>query len=134
MPIHHIYLKNGPNGLNWQRCLVGSSKSAPRILIFFNCHECQTFFLAEIHCYLSALKSWHNNLFLSGVYDKKTFWLLCWWLSMNFSIFTRSLGTIIFYSFFSIHITLLAIGITAIEIFKLHKTKYTMLQIRLCVA
>ena len=23
----------------------------------FNCHGCQTFFLAEIHCYLSALKS-----------------------------------------------------------------------------
>ena len=23
--------------------------------------------LAEIHCYLSSLKSWHNNLFLSGV-------------------------------------------------------------------
>ena len=25
--------------------------------------------LAEIHCYLSALKSRHNNLFLSGVYS-----------------------------------------------------------------
>ena len=25
--------------------------------------------LAEIHCYMSALKSWHNNLFLSGVKD-----------------------------------------------------------------
>ena len=23
--------------------------------------------LAKIQCYLSALKSWHNNLFLSGV-------------------------------------------------------------------
>ena len=27
-------LKNGPNGLNWQCCLAGSSKTAPRILIF----------------------------------------------------------------------------------------------------
>ena len=32
-----------PNGLNWQYCLDGSSKTAP--------------ILAEIHCYLSALKS-----------------------------------------------------------------------------
>jgi hypothetical protein len=26
--------KIGPNGLNWQYCLAGSSKTAPRILIF----------------------------------------------------------------------------------------------------
>jgi hypothetical protein len=26
--------QNGPNGLNWQCCLSGSSKTAPRILIF----------------------------------------------------------------------------------------------------
>jgi hypothetical protein len=26
--------KIGPNGLNWQCCLAGSSKMAPRILIF----------------------------------------------------------------------------------------------------
>ena len=32
-----------------------------------NCHGCKTFFLAEIHCYLSPLKSWHNNSFLSSV-------------------------------------------------------------------
>ena len=25
---------SGPNGLNWQCCLAGSSKTAPRILIF----------------------------------------------------------------------------------------------------
>ena len=43
--------------LNWQCCLASSSKTAPRILIFFNCHGCQTFILAEIH----------NNSFLSGV-------------------------------------------------------------------
>ena len=28
------HLKNGPNALNWQCWLAGSSKSAPRILIF----------------------------------------------------------------------------------------------------
>jgi hypothetical protein len=31
---HGIYLENGPNGLNWQWCLAGSSKRAPWILIF----------------------------------------------------------------------------------------------------
>ena len=34
MPIQPIYQENGPNGLNWQCCLAGSSKTAPRILIF----------------------------------------------------------------------------------------------------
>ena len=42
------------NGLDWQCCLAGSSNMAPRILIFFNCHGCQTFILAEIYCYLGA--------------------------------------------------------------------------------
>ena len=34
LPIQPIYQENGPNGLNWQCCLAGSSKTAPRILIF----------------------------------------------------------------------------------------------------
>ena len=34
LPIQPIYLKHGPNGLNWQGCLAGSFKTAPRILIF----------------------------------------------------------------------------------------------------
>ena len=34
LPIHPIQCKNGPYGLNWQCCLAGSSKTAPRILIF----------------------------------------------------------------------------------------------------
>ena len=29
-----IYQEFGQNGLNWQCCLAGSSKTAPRILIF----------------------------------------------------------------------------------------------------
>ena len=29
-------------------------------------------FKAEIHCYLSSLKSWHNNLFLSGVSRRRS--------------------------------------------------------------
>ena len=31
LPIHN---KNGPNWSHWQYCLAGSSKMAPRILIF----------------------------------------------------------------------------------------------------
>ena len=34
LPIQPIHLKNGPNVLYWQFCLAGSSKMAPRILIF----------------------------------------------------------------------------------------------------
>jgi hypothetical protein len=34
LSIQPIHLKNGPNGLNWQSCLAGSSKMVPRILIF----------------------------------------------------------------------------------------------------
>ena len=29
-----LELPAGPNGLNWQCCLTGSSKTSPRILIF----------------------------------------------------------------------------------------------------
>jgi hypothetical protein len=34
LPIKSIYLENGPNGLNWQCYLAGSSKTASRISIF----------------------------------------------------------------------------------------------------
>jgi hypothetical protein len=34
MPIQSIYLKIRPNWPNWQCCLAGSSKMAPRIFIF----------------------------------------------------------------------------------------------------
>jgi hypothetical protein len=50
-------LEIGPNGLNWQCCLAGSFKTAPRILIFSFAMCAKTSILAEIHCYLSALKS-----------------------------------------------------------------------------
>ena len=33
MPIQPIHRENGPNGLNWQYFLAGSSKMAPTILI-----------------------------------------------------------------------------------------------------
>jgi hypothetical protein len=34
LPIQPNYRKNGPNGLNWQAGLAGSSKTAPMTLIF----------------------------------------------------------------------------------------------------
>ena len=34
LPFQPIHLENGPNGLYWQCCLAGSSKTAPRIFIF----------------------------------------------------------------------------------------------------
>ena len=37
------------NGLDWQCCLAGSSNTAPRIFIFFNCPGCRIFILCEIH-------------------------------------------------------------------------------------
>ena len=54
-PVH--YLKNGPNGLNWQCYLAGSSKTAPKDLNFFQLPWVPNIILAEIHCYLNALKS-----------------------------------------------------------------------------
>ena len=51
LPIWPIWPKVEVNGLDWQCCLAGSSKRAPRIFIFFNCHGCQSFILCEIHCY-----------------------------------------------------------------------------------
>ena len=34
LPIQPIHIKNYANGLDWQGCLTGSSKTAPRIFIF----------------------------------------------------------------------------------------------------
>ena len=44
---HCHYLKIGLNWPNRQCCLAGSSKTAPRILIFFNWNGCQSFILCE---------------------------------------------------------------------------------------
>ena len=44
-----------------------SAKQPPGFLFFQLLNGCQTSILAEIHCYLSTLKNWHNNSFLNGV-------------------------------------------------------------------
>ena len=55
-----VYQEMRQNGLNWQYCLAGSSRTALG-------HGCQTFSLYEIHCYLSPPKSWHDNSFSGSV-------------------------------------------------------------------
>ena len=63
-PIHH---KNGPNGLNWQCCLAGSSKTAPRILIFSTAMDADySFELISIAHWVPAFFM-HNNSVLARV-------------------------------------------------------------------
>ena len=56
LPARQHYLKNGPNWPNWRCCLAGSSKTASRISIFFNCPGWRIFILCEIHCFLCPKK------------------------------------------------------------------------------
>ena len=71
------FLCNGPN---WQCCSAGSSKTAPRILIFFNCPVYWVFILCEIHCCLCPPKSWHNNSSLGSVCTEEPYAsFLCEW-------------------------------------------------------
>ena len=60
--------ENGPNGLNWQCCLAGSSKSAPRILIFFSMAigANYSFELIFIETYAPQFIG-HNKFFLGSV-------------------------------------------------------------------
>ena len=63
-----IHPENGPNGLNWQCCLAGSSKTAPRILIFSIAMG------ADYSIELISIKPYalqfivHNKFFLGRVY------------------------------------------------------------------
>ena len=49
LSIQPILLDSLVIGPNWQCCFADSSKTAPRILIFFNCPGCRLFILCEIH-------------------------------------------------------------------------------------
>ena len=63
-PIHH---ENGPNGLNWQCCLAGSSKTAPRILVFSMAMGADySFELISIETYAPQFIG-HNKFFLGSV-------------------------------------------------------------------
>ena len=64
------YLKTGPNWPNWQCCLAGSSKTAPRILIFPIAMDADySFCVKSIATYVPAfLRS--NNSVLARVANK----------------------------------------------------------------
>ena len=66
------------NGLDWQCCLAGSSKTAPRILIFFNCPGCRISILCEIHCYLYPHIFWVHYFSLSQYIDLFKLHLISW--------------------------------------------------------
>ena len=68
LPIQPIHLENGPNGLNWQCCLAGSSKTAPRILIFSIAMGADySFELIFIETYVPQFIG-HNKIFLGSVF------------------------------------------------------------------
>ena len=67
MPIQPIYHKNGPNGLDWQCCLAGSSKTAPRILISSIAMDADySFDVKNIEIWAPAFFK-HNNSFIAAV-------------------------------------------------------------------
>ena len=67
LPIQPIHRNNGPNGLNWQCCLAGSSKTAPRILIFSMAMGANySFELISIETYAPQFIG-HNISFLDSV-------------------------------------------------------------------
>ena len=61
-----IYLKIGPNWPNWQCCLAGSSKTAPRILIFSIAMgaDC-SFYVKSIATYAPAFFGYNSSVLAS---------------------------------------------------------------------
>ena len=58
-----IYLKIEPNGLNWQCCLAGSSKTAPRILIYSIAMGADySFYVKFIATYAPAFLAYNNSV------------------------------------------------------------------------
>ena len=67
LPIQPIHRKNRPNGQNWQCCLVDSSKTAPRFLIFsMAMGPDYSFELTSIETYVPQFIG-HNKFFLDNV-------------------------------------------------------------------
>ncbi len=74
LPIQPIHLKSGPNGLNWQCCIVGSSKTAPRILIFSTAMGADySFELISIETYAPQFIG-HNKFSLGSVPMRGSNW------------------------------------------------------------
>ena len=60
--------KIGPNGLNWQCCLAGSSKTAPRILIFSIAMGARPSFQLKSIAILAPAFFMHKKSFIATVY------------------------------------------------------------------
>ena len=67
LPIQPIHQENGSNGLNWQCCLAGSSKTAPRILIFSMAMGADYSFELIFKETCAPQFNGHNNSFLDSV-------------------------------------------------------------------
>ena len=57
LPIQPIYLKNDPNWPNWQCCVAGRSKMAPKFLIFL------IVLGAEYSFYVKSIANYHPQFF-----------------------------------------------------------------------
>ena len=67
----HLLPENGPNRLNWQCFLAGSSKTAPRILIFSIAMGADySFYVKSIATYAPAFLR-HNNSVLARVITRE---------------------------------------------------------------
>ena len=63
LPIQPIHLKIEPNWPNWQCCLAGSSKTAPRILVFSIAMDADySFYVKFIATYASAFLRYNNSV------------------------------------------------------------------------
>ena len=73
LPIQPIHRENGPNGLNWQCCLAGSSKTAPRILIFsIAMGGDYLFYVKSIATYAPAFFGYNNSVLVRVVTRKNS--------------------------------------------------------------
>ena len=104
---HHCqfsqYQENGPNGLNWQCCLAGSSKTAPRIFIFSMAMGADyTFELISIEVYAPQFIG-HNKLFLASVSKEHNVVIFVTYLSFLFRVSETEGKHVDMSSFFLVH-------------------------------
>ena len=90
LPIQPIHRENGPNGLNWHCCSAGSSKTAPRILIFSIAIGADYSFEMK-NCEIWATPFFkHNNLFIATVsfFGTRCCFIMLWhhWLSILYIV------------------------------------------------
>ena len=75
--------KIGPNGLNWQCCLAGSSKMAPRILIFSITIGADYSFDIKSGFSIAPAFSLHNNFDIASVIIHPSYECLLWYQELH---------------------------------------------------